>query len=138
MPEGIPYASTNVVAGAGLELNYVGDHAYAYSGTVQAATGAVTLLEFTSGSSTFVGRINCAGAIPNNGAGVGSGCVSAFTLTMNGVEITRMKTETLQEDSPTFTEYPLMIPPYTSVKLIVLSNGTAGFVSAMIVGKVHQ
>jgi hypothetical protein len=137
MPEGIPYASSNVVAGAGLELNYVGNHAYAYSGTAQATTAEQTLLQFTSGSSTFVGRITCAGAVPNNGSGVASGAVSAFTLTFNGVEITRMKTETLQEDSPTFTEYPILIPPYTAVKLVVLSNATAGATSAMLVGKVH-
>jgi hypothetical protein len=137
MPEGISYTSQNV-ASVGKELNYIGNHAYAYSGAQTSASSEQTLLEFQSGSNTVVGRITCTGGIPNNGEGVASGVISAFTLTLNGIEITRMKTETLQEDSPTFTEYPILIPPYTSVKLIVISNGTVGKTSAIIVGKVYE
>ena len=136
MPEGIPYASTNVVAGAGLDLNYVGNHAYAYSGMSTAS--AQTLLEFTSGSKLIVGRITCAGSIPNNGGGIANGDISAFTLSMNGIEVARMKTDTAQEDMPTYAEYPILIPPYTVVKLEVNSSGTNGVTSAMIIGKVHQ
>tara|TARA_R110000824_G_scaffold373566_2_gene563965 strand:+ start:1197 stop:1604 length:408 start_codon:yes stop_codon:yes gene_type:complete len=113
------------------------EFAYAYSGTKQATTGETTLLEFTTGNEIIVGKITCAGAIPNNGSGVGSGVVSAFTLTFNGEEVTRMKTETLQEDSPTFTVYPILFPPHTSIKLVVLSNGTAGKTSAIIVGRIY-
>jgi len=136
MPEGIPYASSNVIAGAGLELNYVGDHAYAYSGMSTAS--AQTLLEFTSGSKLIVGTITCAGSIPNNGGGIANGDISAFTLSMNGVEVARMKTDTAQEDMPTYAEYAILIPPYTAVKLTVNSSGTQGVTSAMIIGKVHQ
>jgi len=134
MPPVQPNAS---VAATGLGVRYIQDWAYAYSGTQQAATGDQTLLEFTSGSGLIVAKITCAGAIPTNGAGVASGVVSAFTLIMNGTEVARMKTETLQEDSPTYTTYPILFPPFTDVKLVVNSNGTAGSTSAIIVGRVY-
>jgi len=134
--EGLP--PTASVASVGPGINYIKDWVYAYSGTQQAATGDQTLLEFfTSESGLIVGKITCAGAIPNNGAGVASGVVSAFTLIMNGTEVARMKTETLQEDSPTYTTYPILFPPNTEVKLVVNSNGTAGATSAIIVGRVY-
>ena len=135
MPEGVGYGP-QYTASTGLELNYIGNHAYAYSGTVQATQSDATLLEFTTGNKLIIGEITCAGAVDNTNSE--TGCITAWTLTMNAVEIIRMKTETLQEDMPPYTTTPILIPAYTSIKLVVLSNATVGACSAMIIGKVHQ
>jgi len=117
-------------------LTIAGDYAYAYSGTVQASQSNATLLEFTTGKEIIVGEITCAGAVDNTDSE--TGCITAWTLTMNGLEVTNMKTETLQEDSPMFTVYPILLPPHTAIKLIVLSNTTVGKCSAIIVGRVYD
>ena len=119
-------------------LSIAGDYAYAYSGTVASTTGNQTLLEFTTGKEFIVGKITTAGSIPNNGGGVANGDITAFTLSFNGLEIARMKTETTQEDSPTYSTYPILIPPHTALKLIVLSSGTNGSTSAIIVGRIYN
>ena len=51
MPEGIPYASSNVTASTGLTLNYVENRVYGYSGSkgLGDANTETTMLEFTTG-----------------------------------------------------------------------------------------
>ena len=53
MPEGVGYASSNVVAGTGLELNYVGNHCFAYSGVVSVDDTQTDLLNFQTGNKTI-------------------------------------------------------------------------------------
>ena len=139
MPEGIPYASSNVIAGTGLELNYVGDHAYAYSGTIEATQSSDTVLQFTTGNKLIVGFITCVGGIENNGGGVAAGTVTAFTLLLNGVDVARVKTSTAgtSPDNPSHATYPLVIPPYTLVQVTAFSTSTDGKTSVLITGKVH-
>ena len=139
MPEGIPYASSNVIAGAGLELNYVGNYVYAYSGTIQATQSEDTVLEFTTGNKLIVGSLTCSGGIENNGGGVSAGTLSAFTLSLNGIEIARVKTSTsgTSPDNPSLENFPIMIPPYTLVKVTVFSTSTDGKTSTLIIGKVQ-
>ena len=122
--------------GASLSLEYILDRCYAYSGIQQAAQSDQILLEFTTGNKLIVGHITCTGAIDNTNSEIGA--ISAFALSFNGGEVTRMKTETAQEDMPPYTTYPILIPPYTEVKLVVLSNATIGACSAIIVGQTFQ
>ena len=127
--------------GASLGLEYVLDRCYAYSGTQDPSNAEQTLLEFKTGNKLIVGSLTCVGPVPNNGAGVASGGISAFTLTFNGGEITRMKVDTLQEDQAAQQTVPLVIPSYTEVKLVVLSNVTSadnGLTSAIVVGQTFQ
>jgi len=49
MPKGIPYASGNIVAGTGKELNYIGSHCFAFSGVVSVDNNKANLLSFTTG-----------------------------------------------------------------------------------------
>ena len=136
--EGIPPTASTVVPG--LSLNYVGSHSFAYSGAVQAATSNQTLFEFSTGTKLFVGKITCVGAIANNGTGVASGTYSAFTLTFNGLDVARFKTSTsgTSPDNEAHQTYPIIIPPYTEVKLVVFSAGTDGQTTAIMVGKVSD
>ena len=126
--------------GASLALEYILDHCYAYSGTVLAAASNQTLMEFTTGNKLIVGSLTCAGAIPNNGSGIASGAVSVFTLSLNGGEVARFKTSTsgTSPDNEAHQTYPIMIPPYTEVKLIGLSSATDGYTSAILTGKTYQ
>ena len=126
--------------GPQLGLTTVGEFAHAYSGTVQATTSNHTMLFFTTGASVLVGKITCVGGIENNGGGVATGTVSAFTLSFNGQEITRFKTVTAgtSPDAPMHQTYPIIIPPRTEVKVVVFSTGTDGKTSVIIAGRVHD
>jgi hypothetical protein len=45
-------------SGTGTSLNYVGDHAYAYSGEIEASDVETTMLDFTLGANQyFVGKV---------------------------------------------------------------------------------
>ena len=49
MPEGVGYGPQNT-ASTGLNLNYIGDYAYAYSGAISCSDSEKELLNFTTGS----------------------------------------------------------------------------------------
>ena len=134
MPEGVGYGPQNT-ASIGKELNVIGEYAYAYSGEYSAKNSEETILEFTSGSYLFVGDIIMSG--PMKTADIGVGNVAGYTLTLNGITAMLYKIETTQEDSPMTISVPLLIPPYTEVKLNVISDATATdqFITASIVGR---
>ena len=96
MPEGVGYASSNVVASAGLELNYVEDRVYAYSGTFQSATSAFTMLDFTTGAKTIKGLFAFNGQIRFDSS-VSAGGYSGYQVSFNWEKV--------------------VIPPYTNVKV---------------------
>jgi len=135
MPEGIPYAGTNVVAGAGLDLNYVGDRVYAYSGMYQITSSDVKHLEFKTGKQLIIAEFTgIAGALPNT---LSSGAVSLFKININGITIATIKTDSDTEDMPTYATVPLVIPPYTTVEVNVESSAATADMktSCLITGK---
>jgi len=138
MPEGVDYASSNVIAGTGLELNYVQDRVYAYSGTFPAATSDQTMLEFMTGSKTIKGLFECMGTFnPNASGNIGDGKNTAFQIYLNGVVVSSIKIGSIGESMPTKERQEIIIPPYTNVKLTVLSSGASGteLSTATFVGK---
>jgi len=138
MPEGVGYSGSNVVAGTGKELNYIGRHCFAYSGGLGSTTGEVTYLDFTSGNLYAKTVLTVNGAIEFSGPTVG--LTTAWRLQMNGVVIGVYKTETNEEDMPGTLVIPLLIPPYTSIKVTALtSNTNADFLnSCSIIGKLYK
>ena len=136
MPEGVGYSGSNVVAGTGLGINYVGDHVYAYSGTFPATTSSQTTLEFTTGSKCILGRMVTNGGIQFTTAG---GLKSAFQISLNGeiVAVTQIDNQT--DHSPGPPTIPLVLPPYTHVKVEVDSddNNANVFSTTMFTGKVY-
>ena len=114
MPEGIPYASTNVIAGAGLELNYVGNHVYGYSGLVSINNETKTGLLFTSGNKiiksifTFGVDLSALGANKLMGYDIFFNDVIVFGSRMYSHE-----SFGLIDNDPV----PLIIPPYTKVEI---------------------
>jgi len=139
MPEGIPYASSNVVAGAGLELNYIGRHCYAYSGGIGASTSEITYLSFTSGNFYTVAELTINGHLE---FGNGQGTLDAWKLRMNGVIIGVYKTETTltTADLVGSVVVPLLIPPYTQIIVSCDSDDTNNdkLGSCSIIGKLYK
>jgi hypothetical protein len=121
MPKGVGYASSNVIAGTGLELNYVGNYVYAYSGTFQSLNSAATMLNFTTGAKSIIGEIQCNGSVRLGDSD--SGDTTAFQISFNGVVVGLLKTESGQENSPPFATQTFVLPPYTNVQ--VVRDGTA-------------
>jgi len=139
MPEGVGYSGSNVVAGTGKELNYVGEFAYAMSGPIQIAGGSNTIhLEFTSGNKLIVGKFTFfGGAIPAN---TGIGTLSIFRIRVNGNTSNLIKVETTSEDMPSVITIPFLIPPYTTIQ-IAAENGdstTNMVVESNFVGRVYE
>jgi len=77
MPEGVGYSGSNVVAGAGLDLNYVQDRVY------QVASSNVKHLEFRTGKKLIIAEFTAiAAALP---ATVADGAISLFKININGI-----------------------------------------------------
>ena len=138
MPEGVGYASSNVIAGTGLELNYVGNRCYAFSGSFGINTSAQTLLEFHTGNKTIEVIVGCCGAV--NPGSIGAGSIGLFRTYLNGLEVAQVKIGSSDEAQPTVSEQKIIIPPYTTVKVdyIDTSTNSAYKVQAYVTGKVLQ
>ena len=121
MPEGVGYSSSNVVAATGLDLNYIGNHCFAYGGEFGRATAEQTVMNFTTGSDYIVGELFVSGGIAG---GNGSGGITTFQVKLNGITSIWLKTETAQEDQPSNTRCKLILPPYTTLTVISDSDST--------------
>jgi len=129
MPEGIPYVGTNVIAGTGLELNYLGRHAYAYSGSFNPG-GGTTYLEFTTGAGYIVGTVE----INADYAGTG-GSNLQVEIAFNGIDVV-VERDVGNDYVPGDTEFKLIIPPYTNVKVTI--TGTTAPANANFTGRVYK
>ena len=119
-------------AGTGTGLNYIGEHAYAYSGTKSATNVAITLLDFTIGAHYVKGVIQFYQP-PNQGTDN-----MGFDVSINGEKIYGM--EFVQgADAGRYNEMQIVIGPFD--RLQITSNnfsGTSGReVGANIVGRVY-
>jgi hypothetical protein len=110
MPEGIPYSSQNV-ASAGKELNYVGSHCYAYSGSVDVSNTELFLLDFTSGKDYITAKVQVGSLNAENEDYV-------LKIYFNDVVIFG---NTFHQQGATYVDIanfiPLIIPPLTGVKI---------------------
>ena len=137
MPEGVDYGP-QFTASTGLDLNVVGNWAYAYSGMVQINTTAVDQLSFSTGGYVLVGELTVGANIKI--ADPANGGITIFQIYLNGIEALRLKVDGNEEDMPTALVVPILIPPYTVVSVTGISQyGTAAFEScASIIGKVYK
>lgn len=124
--------------GAAEALEIYGDHAAAYSGAVQVGESLVTHIDFTSGNYLFVGTLTFTG--PVDSANAADGATAMLDLSFNGNVIMRLKTKTDTEQMPMEVVVPLIIPPYTEVKVAVDSTVSSGGVTttANIIGKIFR
>jgi len=139
MPEGVGYASSNVIAGAGLELNYVGDHCYAYSGLQSISSSSQTLLSFQTGNNTIEAEIYCTG--PLKFSDPASGDKTNFQISINGVamHILGSRAANSAYTNPFPNTIKVILPPYTNVLIESDSSTTDAtqFSAASLTGKVY-
>ena len=138
MPEGVGYGPQNT-ASTGLNLNVIGNHAYAASGIFDSITTTQTLLKFTSGNFYFVGEITVSGGVEFSSGGLPNGTMNAFQLSFNGTVLAVYKTDTNDEDMFSSHSMPIIIPPYTEVQIdmVANANNTGDMASCAINGRIY-
>ena len=132
MPEGIPYASANVVAGAGLGLNYIGTHVYAYSGEVSVDNNETSLLLFTTGNETIVGIMRPCYL-------QSTGDDYEYRIKFNDILIAYTKA-TSEATIPAQKYFEIIIPPYTKVEVTGdnTESSSSANIGALITGKLYK
>ena len=118
MPEGVDHASANVTAGTGLELNYVQNKVFAYSGNIEitGTTDPVTMLEFVTGAQTIEGYVQFQSIEP------GSNDLQFF-IELNSIRIATLSINGAKEFY--HEGIRVIIPPYTNVKCTGLNIDAA-------------
>ena len=126
-------------SGTGSSLNYIGNHAYAYSGTFPSTAAAVTMLQFTTGSEYIKGQLVCNAAIDFSTGNIDSGVSSGFQVSIDGQVVSIMKTDSGAEDMPSNTIQELILAPFTTVKVErIASGGNATFLNtATFTGRIY-
>jgi hypothetical protein len=134
MPEGVGYGPQNTLS-VGKDLHVIGDHAYAYSGTIvtsPAGSADTTALKFTTGNYYVLGHTTQ----QNDDAG---GDQLFFRLTMNGITVMYSTWDSASASGVGLPSqpWPLIIPPFTEVEIKVGSSaGVDKDFTIQIVGKV--
>ena len=120
---GGPVGSGNSFTGPAQTLEYGGlGWVYAYSGPTGASTSSQTVLDFTTGSKLIVGQFITCGSIVFSSA-VG-GVKSAFKISLNDAIVAQTQVDNQTDHSPGPLPVDLVIPPYTNVKVQVISDDT--------------
>ena len=134
MPEGIPYASSNVIAGTSPDLNYVGKHCFAYSGKQESASSSsadVELLNFVTGADYIVGKMYFC----ENSRG---GERVMLDIKINGISVMAPEWDSTPVIAESPLPYKIILPPYTNVQMLwgVESVTKSGY--GWFVGKVYK
>jgi hypothetical protein len=128
---GNPVGGSNP-AGVSQNLNYIGDHAYANSGVVtDAASGSATttMLDFTTGSSYFVGHLNFTdGHVANDNM--------FMSVALDGQITVDLAYKSGAAGADNLNKYSLFIPPFTRVTIKFGSSSTAN-ATVWLVGRVY-
>jgi len=129
MPHTDVATSADNPVGTGLSLRYVGNHAYAISGSIQDAGSDApntTLLDFTTRSSYVVGTVD----FTNN---LSSAHNIYFDIKFNGLVVDQIK-----ESSTALIpmRFYVLIPPFTHVE-IKWGAGTTANGSVFLQGRVY-
>jgi len=139
MPEGVGYGS-NIVAGTGLTLSYIGKHCYAYSGAIVIDNDPdVKMLEFTTGEEYIVAKLSFGTRDTNLSPNVHIG----YEINFNGrVVFTTFSLSdadgTLIFDGASFPQQ-ILIPPFTVVQIDAFtSDANNNNVFMMLNGQVHK
>ena len=130
MPEGVGYGTQNTVS-IGLNLNIIGRHAYAYSGSVNTDNNETDLLDFTTGNTYMVGKCQPS----NNFTG---GTDSQFKIYIDGILVMVTHLASSSTGTP-FEEMELIIPPYSTVRVTGANATDSGTIAVMaaITGRIY-
>jgi len=134
MPEGVGYGP-QFTASTGLNLNYIGDHCYAYSGISSTSTTPSEVLSFTSGKGYIVGKMQLNGGVDDDNPAEST--INSANILFNGVSVAIISTEI---SAPHSVLQRLVIPPLTIVSVIVDSNVTQAdrWFSVVFTGRIYK
>lgn len=119
MPEASVQPEASTVS-TGQTFRYVGNYVYGYSGTFEATGSSADMFNFTTGSGIIKGEFTFNGQIRFV---VGSsGGHSVFRLSLNGAVVGLYKADTAQMDQPNQLFQKVIIPPFTKVRVEVISG----------------
>jgi len=129
---------TGTFPGSSKGLNYVGkDHAYAYSGTFPGSTTSVDALLFTTGQEYIIGefQMNIPIVYGENAATPGW-----MRILFNDEVIATVTVALVTTDSQMTSTQILLIPPYTNVKVEIVSddNQPDRLMAATFSGRVYD
>jgi len=134
MPEGVDYASANVTAGTGLELNYIQDKCFAYSGAIGVPNSETTLIDTQSGSGVIDAIIQVSYGTPDSDN-------MQYKIYFNEIIVMQFSMSGAVDQGNWQTMlYHFVIPPYTNIK-ITAQNTTAvteRIQTATLTGKVYK
>ena len=109
---GNPVGGTNR-SGTGTGLNFVGNHCYAYSGSIAITSQVQTMLDFTTGSEYNVVKIQT--GITQGGGGAQSDDIETV-IQLNG-EVVMARMLSHNNESGALEAIDLLIAPFTRVKI---------------------
>jgi len=115
-------------------LSTIGDYAYAYSSAaaLTTATGEETRLEFTTGDYVFVGKFNALN-------GDTSGDTWYTSIFFNGILVMQDKTNNASAGhADNFNVLPVIIPPWTTVKVTIFVGADSDSVSCQFIGRIYN
>ena len=126
--------SSNPV-GTGGGINYVGNHAYAYSGIVTSSSSVANLLEFTTGSE-YIYVKTCLFSLSSIST---SGVNYDFEIKMNGETVSKqfLTDPFVGRDPADSDQLYLIIPPFTKFEAIASSSSGDHEYAVTLVGRVY-
>jgi hypothetical protein len=131
MPEGVGYGPQST-ASTGINLNYIGDHAYMYTGFTTVDNIKETIASFTTGAfyvlGTFQPQYDTNTATDNYG----------FEILLNGEKICSTQITSATDYSP-YQEIEILIPPFSNVEITAQNktDTSDNDVGAIIIGKIY-
>ena len=119
--------------GTGTSLNYIGNHAYAYSGLIGIDDGAPVMLEFTTGNSYLTATFDY-------GNSTTSGDDIQFKINLNGETIMVTHTRGPVNSSNAGLQPVLIIPPFSTIQVTGTNfcSSTERICVDAITGRVYQ
>jgi len=131
MPEGVGYGP-QYTASTGLELNYIGSHVYAHSGSVGVTNAVTDLLSFTTGAEGYiVAKVTI-------GSKAGHGDDMSFLININGTQV-YTGYEALVS-MPTQQYLNILLPPGSNVEVKAKNEGSSSerLIECVLVGRIYK
>jgi len=138
MPEGVGYGPQNT-ASIGKDIHVIGNHAYAFSGTItNAGAASYTALSFTTGNYYFVGQLSAFGWLDDINQSQGKQCLTAVKINNNRAIL--IKTDGSSEAMPSTGTIDILIPSYTliEVALEAFEADSNTYAGATLTGRIYK
>ena len=120
--------------GVGTTINYIGNHAYAYSGVIGATSSGTTFLKFTTGTEYIVGTIQANYTTQNADD-------MTYDLIFDGQVVQRWfhagATGVSDVGSEPQNAIDIVIPPFTQVEFKITSAASTREQTVSIAGRVY-